>query len=77
MQLVIDDRNLPVFRVTFPTGVRYLFRQDLDIGMYVFNLNDVSRNLRYSFLSIAKEKNVNLPVVRCLPRTRHVVSNMR
>ena len=56
MQLVTNDRNLPAFRVTFPTGVRCLFRQDLDSGMYAFNLNDVSRNLRYSLLSTVKEK---------------------
>ena len=56
MQLVTDDRNLPAFQVTFPTGVRCLFRQDLDSGMYVLNLNDVPRNLHYSFLSTVNER---------------------
>jgi len=48
MQLVTDDRNLPAFQVTCPTGARCLFRQDLHSGMYVLNLNDV----RATFITV-------------------------
>ena len=56
MKLVTDNRNLPAFQVTFPTGVRCTFKQDTDNGMYVVNLNDVSPNLRHSLLSTVTEK---------------------
>jgi len=42
--------------VTFLTGVRCLFREDLRSGMYVLNVNDVPRNLHYSFVSTVKER---------------------
>jgi len=56
MQLVTDDRILLDFQVTFLTEVRCLFRQDLHSGKYVLNLNDVPRNLHYSFLSTVNER---------------------
>ena len=77
MQLVTDDRNLLIFRVTFPTGGRYLFRQDLDSGMYVFNLNDFSRNLRYSFLSTVKGKTSIYPSRGVCRGRGSFVSNVR